>query len=331
MGIADLGCSSGPNTLMVLSKIINTIHATCYEMGTPLPELRVSLNDLPGNDFNDIFMSLPGFYDMLGKEKGIGAEGCFISGVAGSFYGRLFPRKSLHFVHSSSSLHWLSQEVLRHQFPSSGHKGRNTSEQRKDIHIKDKPIFSSESISLSISERYFLISEIAGGGDGGGWADGAVVHGRSSPEGSAEMGSHQWELLAQALMSMALEGLVQEERIDSFNAPYYAPSAEEVRNVIEEEGSTIINHLESFEIGWDEGFSIDNSACVRHDCDELEKLSRGQRVAKSYKAVIESMVESHFGKGIMDELFFRYGELIDDYFNKTRAKHINLVISVTKI
>lgn len=29
--------------------------------------------------------------------------------------------------------------------------------------------------------------------------------GRRSPEASAEVGSHQWELLAQALMSMALE------------------------------------------------------------------------------------------------------------------------------
>ncbi|CAA3032622.1 SAM dependent carboxyl methyltransferase, partial [Olea europaea subsp. europaea] len=42
-------------------------------------------------------------------EKNIGPEGCFISCVPGSFYGRLFPKKSLHFVHSSSSLHWLSQ------------------------------------------------------------------------------------------------------------------------------------------------------------------------------------------------------------------------------
>ncbi|XP_069153311.1 S-adenosyl-L-methionine:benzoic acid/salicylic acid carboxyl methyltransferase 3-like isoform X2 [Solanum lycopersicum] len=34
-------------------------------------------------------------------------------GVAGSFYTRLFPSNSLHFVHSSYSLHWLSQIRFR--------------------------------------------------------------------------------------------------------------------------------------------------------------------------------------------------------------------------
>ncbi|KAK6804173.1 hypothetical protein RDI58_001957 [Solanum bulbocastanum] len=34
---------------------------------------------------------------------------CFVAGVAGSFYTRLFPSKRLHFVHSSYSLHCLSQ------------------------------------------------------------------------------------------------------------------------------------------------------------------------------------------------------------------------------
>ncbi|KAK4429286.1 Jasmonate O-methyltransferase [Sesamum alatum] len=104
IGIADLGCSSGPNTVMVISEIISKIYETCSQMGISLPELRVSLNDLPGNDFNGIFVLLPELYRNLEKEKGVGPEGCFISGVAGSFYGRLFPRKSLHFVHSSSSL-----------------------------------------------------------------------------------------------------------------------------------------------------------------------------------------------------------------------------------
>lgn len=112
MGIADLGCSSGPNTLTVIWRIINAVCATTYETGLPVPELRVWLNDLPGNDFNGVFMSLPDFFSKLRKDRGIPSDACFVSAVAGSFYGRLFPANTLHLVHASSSLHWLSQVYL---------------------------------------------------------------------------------------------------------------------------------------------------------------------------------------------------------------------------
>ena len=112
MGIADLGCSSGPNTLTVISEIIDVIYSKCSNLGCPTPELRICLNDLYSNDFNDVFGSLPAFYNKLKEEKGTDFGQCFITGVPGSFYGRLFPRKSMHFVHSSSSLHWLSQVCI---------------------------------------------------------------------------------------------------------------------------------------------------------------------------------------------------------------------------
>jgi len=112
MGIADLGCSSGPNSLSVISEITDIIYAKCRELGRPTPELKVFLNDLPHNDFNFIFGSLPAFYDKLKKEKGSEFGPCFVSATPGSFYGRLFPSRSLHCVHSSSSLHWLSQVCM---------------------------------------------------------------------------------------------------------------------------------------------------------------------------------------------------------------------------
>ncbi|GJS02780.1 benzoate carboxyl methyltransferase, partial [Tanacetum coccineum] len=107
--IADLGCSSGPNTLLVVSNIINEVHDVCKEKNLQSPQFQVSLNDLYGNDFNSIFKSLPMFHDKYSKEKGNNFGQCFISGVPGSFYGRLFPDKSIHLFHSSGCLHWLSQ------------------------------------------------------------------------------------------------------------------------------------------------------------------------------------------------------------------------------
>ncbi|XXG77336.1 hypothetical protein AAC387_Pa08g1507 [Persea americana] len=109
LNISDLGCSSGPNTLLVIRGIIDAIHERCCQLCRPMPEFRVFLNDFPGNDFNTVFRSLAGFYDTLKEEKGLPFGTCFISGVPRSFYGRLFPRNCLDSVHSSYSVHWLSQ------------------------------------------------------------------------------------------------------------------------------------------------------------------------------------------------------------------------------
>lgn len=112
--VADLGCSSGPNALCLVEDIVGSIGRVCSRSPSsqPPPEFSVLLNDLPTNDFNTIFFSLPEFTDRLkaaARTDECGRPMVFLSGVPGSFYGRLFPRKSVHFICSCSSLHWLSQ------------------------------------------------------------------------------------------------------------------------------------------------------------------------------------------------------------------------------
>lgn len=109
--LADLGCSSGTNALGMVEEIVRSVAEVCRGSSPP-PEFSVLLNDLPTNDFNTIFFSLPEFTDRLkaaAKSDEWGRPMVFLSGVPGSFYGRLFPAKSVHFVCSCSSLHWLSQ------------------------------------------------------------------------------------------------------------------------------------------------------------------------------------------------------------------------------
>ncbi|MFS7915580.1 putative theobromine synthase [Helianthus anomalus] len=107
--VADLGCSSGMNTLSLASNIIDIVHEVCQENNRKTPQFQVYLNDLFGNDFNNVFKLLPNFYKTLRKCKGEQIGPCFVSVVPGSFYGRLFPEESLHLIHSSYSVHWLSQ------------------------------------------------------------------------------------------------------------------------------------------------------------------------------------------------------------------------------
>ncbi|EEF52611.1 probable jasmonic acid carboxyl methyltransferase 2 [Ricinus communis] len=317
IGIADLGCSSGPNALRVISETLDVIYTRYQDLGRAIPEFRVFLNDLPCNDFNCIFGLLPELYNKLKEEKGAGFGSCFISGTPGSFYGRLFPSKSLHCVHSSSSLHWLSQVPtgLERYVSNPVNKGK--------IYIsKSSPSFVLEAYSKQYQKDFsmFLKSrseELVPGG--------CMVlsfMGRRSSDPTTEESCYHWELLAKALMSMVSEGKIKEEKVDSFNAPYYAPCAEEMKLEVQKEGSFIIDRLEAFEIDWDGGSNDGHVTTAA--------LTRGQRVSKTIRAVVESMLETHFGSHIMDELFKRFGELVDDYLSKNRTKYVNLVISLLR-
>ncbi|KAJ9186550.1 hypothetical protein P3X46_002109 [Hevea brasiliensis] len=313
IGIADLGCSSGPNALRVILEILDIINTKCQDLGCQSPEFRVSLNDLPWNDFNSIFRLLPTLYHKIKEEKGGRFGPCFISAMPGSFYGRLFPSRSLHFVHSSSSLHWLSQAP-----PSLNWNHRMPMNKGKIYISKTSPSSVLEAYSQQFQKDFSLFlksrsEELVPGG--------CMVlsfMGRRSTDPTTDESCYQWELLARALMSMVSEGLVKEEKVDSFDAPYYAPCAEELKLEVEKEGSFNIGRLEAFEIDWDGG-SDDKQAALQ---------SRGRKVAKTIRAVVESMLEFHFGGDIMDELFKRYGELVDDYLSKNTTKYINLVISM---
>ncbi|KAI6688815.1 hypothetical protein NL676_025643 [Syzygium grande] len=316
LGIADLGCSLGPNTLSVISEVIDIIHAKCVNMRCLSPEIRVYLNHLPSNDFNNIFMSLPEFHKKLKVDKGAGFGPCFVSSVPGSFYGRLFPRKSLHFVHSSSSLHWLSQ------VPSGLDGDAGPALNKGKLYISKT---SPECVARAYVDQFkrdfvlFLESRSAEMVTGGRMV--LSLMGRISNDPSAES-AFLWELLSLGLMAMASKGLIEETKVDSFNAPYYAPSTEELKCEITREGSFTIDYLETFEASWDYfGYA-----------EEYVQFS-GKRVAKMVRAVVESMLESHFGGGIlvvMDELFRRYAEMVDDHLSKNRAKNILVVVSLTR-
>ncbi|KAM0063202.1 putative methyltransferase [Helianthus debilis subsp. tardiflorus] len=109
--VADLGCSSGKNMLLVGSNIIDIVHEVCQENNRKEVQFQMCLNDLFGNDFNNVFKLLPDFYAKLKKDKGESFGRYFVSAVPGSFYERLFPDQCLHLVHGANSNHWLSQVI----------------------------------------------------------------------------------------------------------------------------------------------------------------------------------------------------------------------------
>ncbi|EEF33144.1 Benzoate carboxyl methyltransferase, putative [Ricinus communis] len=310
IAIADFGCSSGPNTLFAVSEIIKAVETNYRKLGHQSPEYHVFLNDLPSNDFNTIFKSLPSFQEKL-KEQSIWP--CFFYGVPGSFHGRLLPHNSVQFAYSFNSLHWLSQ--VPGDLESNNGKIYMSSTSPPNVLKAYYAQFQRDFATFLKCRSQELMSE------------GRMVWkimGRKSKDPSSKDGCYIWELLAMALSQLVLEGVVDKEKLDSFNVPFFTPSMSEVISEIEKDGSFLIDELEISEQHWNPYHGEPNISEAFKD--------PGYNVAKYARAVIEPLIISHFGfdKAIMDEVFDRYKAILNDYMTKEKAEYVYLTVSVIK-
>ncbi|KAL1823563.1 hypothetical protein ACET3Z_010341 [Daucus carota] len=284
--LADLGCSSGPNSFLFITTIVNIVHAVCQKKNLKMPdEFQVFLNDLPNNDFNALFKMTPSFSSVLESEKGLEKiVNCFISGVAGSFYTRLFPSKSLHFVHSSTSVHWLSQVPANLLDYNKGNIYMAKSSPRCVYEAyfsqfeKDFTTFLRMRSEEVIPNGRMVLSLV----------------GRSSADHTMKDSCYMYGLLGKSLLDMSAEGILHEEDITSFNLPYYATCTEELEAIIGSEGSFSLDRFETSEVNWD----------IREEDEIMESgESSGEFIAKTIRAITESMLASDFGDTFIDEIF----------------------------
>ncbi|KAL4568978.1 hypothetical protein LXL04_024604 [Taraxacum kok-saghyz] len=311
--MADLGCSSGPNTLLVSNAFINIINEISLKMGHESLEIQIYLNDLPGNDFNTIFLSLPKFVKNLRKDlcmSNPSPPSCYFNGLPGSFYKRLFPSKSIHFVHSSYSLMWLSQ-VPHIQETNKGNIYMSTTSPPSVIKAYHQQFKSDFSMFLKCRAN-----EIVSGG-----RMVLTILGRRNEDPCSKECCYIWELLAMALNDMVIEGLIEEKKMDSFNIPQYTPCSKEVKDEVEKEGSFTINCLEVSEVNWDA--NTDNRL-------NLPDKNGGYNVAKCMRAVAEPLLASHFGESIIEEVFIRYRKIITERMSKEKTQFINVTVSMTR-
>ena len=95
-----------------------------------------------------------------------------------------------------------------------------------------------------------------------------------------------------------LQSLIEKKKLDSFNIPSYFPTAEEVRQLIQEEGSFNLQRLETIRTSWIKNVTDDDSF--------LDDDMKADILAKNLRAAAEPILKAEFGEGIMDELFHRY-------------------------
>ncbi|GFZ21296.1 S-adenosyl-L-methionine-dependent methyltransferases superfamily protein [Actinidia rufa] len=207
----------------------------------------------------------------------------FAAGVPGSFHGRLFPKSSLHFVHSSCALHWLSRvpEDLLDKSSPAWNKGR--------IHCTN----ASEQVANSYANQFakdmevFLdarADEIAVGGM-------MVVIMPCLPEGirlTQDVICVFFDILEQSIVDMVKLGSISEAELDSFNLPLYFPSLKEMTQLVQSNGC----------------FSIESMELT----DPLSKMVgplNVRAVVMHFRAGLEGILSKHFGSEIIDELFER--------------------------
>ncbi|XP_057446580.1 S-adenosyl-L-methionine:benzoic acid/salicylic acid carboxyl methyltransferase 3-like [Lotus japonicus] len=317
LSIADMGCSTGPNTFMVISEVIKSVENICREMKHESPEYQFFMNDLPDNDFNNIFKSLDNFKKKLSDEmEDVEIGPCFFFGVPGSFYGRVFPTKTLHFVHSSYSVHWLSRVPQGIE----NNKGNICEARTSPLKVR-KAYYKQFQKDFSL----FLKSRAEELIEGGRMV--LILMGRRGEEQYNKDGCYIWELLALALNDMVSQGIINEEQIDTFNVPMYTPSPSEVRLEVLKEGSFTINCVEVSEVHW--------NVAHDHDDDDWNNNnanfdSKSESLIKCMRAVAEPLLITHFGEVVIEEIFRRYQAILADRMSKEKTEFVNVNISMTK-
>ncbi|PPD96510.1 hypothetical protein GOBAR_DD06464 [Gossypium barbadense] len=303
MKVVDMGCASGPNTFQAVSHVIDTVHGMCQQQELKLPEFEVLLNDLPGNDFNSVFKSIPDFY----KQKGdLVQERCFIRGVAGSFYHRLFPSASLHFVHSSNGLHWLSKlpvglENNKGNICMARSSPPNIFKAYANQFQEDFTNFLSSRSREIVRQGCMVLTFMV----------------RRNPNPSHE--HHCLELLAKSLLDLVAQGIVKEADVDSFNLPIYPPCKEEVVDIVEKEGSFETKQLQVFVMDID---PLSRDEKVRN---KEFYMKMGNNIANTFRAGLEPILCGHFGDAILDELFRKFASHVADDPNSSMHQIVNLV------
>lgn len=114
--------------------------------------------------------------------------------------------------------------------------------------------------------------------------------------------------------------------METFNVPHFLPSIEEVRDIIQKEGSfKIIMRIETFKLRTDASLSSDINGNV------LDEYVKAKYVAKQLRAVYEPILANHFGDTVIDDdLFHRFAKKYAKNLQMGKGILNNMVISLCK-
>ncbi|CAA0319869.1 unnamed protein product [Arabidopsis thaliana] len=268
--VADFGCASGPNTFVAVQNIIDAVEEKYLRETGQNPddniEFQVLFNDLSNNDFNTLFQGLPS-----GRRY-------YSAAIPGSFFDRVLPKHSIH----------IGVMNYAFQFTSKIPKGisdRNSPLWNRDMHctgfnnkVKKAYLdqFSLDSKNILDARAEELVPEGL-----------MLLLGSCLRDGIKMSETYRGivlDLIGASLNDLAQQGVIEQDKVDSFNITLYIAEEGELRQIIEENGKFTIEAFE--DIIQPNGESLDPKI-----------------LAVSLKSAFGGILSAHFGAEAMMKAF----------------------------
>ncbi|KAG2322025.1 hypothetical protein Bca4012_057163 [Brassica carinata] len=267
--VADFGCASGPNTFVAVQNIIDAVEDK-YRKETgqnPAVEFQVFFNDSTTNDFNTLFQALP-----AGRRY-------YTAGVPGSFFSRVLPKQSFHIGVINYAFHFTSEIPI-------------------EITHRDSPLWNrdmhctgfNEAVKKAYLDQYSAdtknlldarAAELVPGGlmllFGSGLRDGIKM--------SETAKGMVMDFIGASLNDLAQQGVMEQDKVDSFSTPLYFAEEGELRQIIKENGKFTIEAFEDIIHPYGE-FPLDPKI-----------------LAVSTKASFGAFISAYFGEEAMRKAF----------------------------
>lgn len=101
------------------------------------------------------------------------------------------------------------------------------------------------------------------------------------------------------MFGIYVQGIVSEEKVDSFNIPIYHMTPQEVEAAVERNGCFSVERVEDIHQ-------------VRSDEENSLSITNAQEFASYIRSGMEGQIKKHFGEEILDVLFDTYRKKIED-------------------
>ena len=112
---------------------------------------------------------------------------------------------------------------------------------------------------------------------------------------------------------------MNQKKLNSFNLQIYGASVAEVKKVINQSGLFDINHINLFGSNWDPyNDSEDNNV--------LDSIQSGVNIAKSIRAVMETLPVIHFGEFMIETLFEEFARKVAGYLQREDNSKYSIII-----